>query len=214
MKWRELAPPYLWRSWQQRSFHRAHPDAPLIVASAVILLDTWLRPTDRGLEWGSGRSTAWLAARLAHLVTVEHDQVWHARVSQQLRGRDLAGKVDYRLVPAPAQQMDEPLDHPYAGVADELADGSLDVVLVDGQMRLRCMQKVLAKLKPGGLLVLDGANRYVPNRFDRGFTTVQIRREEPLTEEWRHVLDGLRDWRWMNTTDGLWDTRLWIRPGK
>jgi SAM-dependent methyltransferase len=214
MKWRELSPSFLWRSWQQGAFHRAHPDAPLIVANAVILLDNWLRPTDCGLEWGSGRSTAWLAARLTHLVAVEHDQVWHARVSRQLSGGGLARKVDYRLVPGPAQQMDEPVDHPYAGVADELADRSLDFVLVDGQMRLRCMQKALAKLKPGGLLVLDGANRYVPNRFDRGFTTIQIRREEPLTDEWRQVLDGLRDWRWMNTTDGLWDTRMWIKPGK
>lgn len=212
MKLRELDPPYLWRHLVQRAFHRAHPEAPLIVANAVILLDSWIRPSDRGLEWGSGRSTGWLAARLDALIAIEHDQRWYDRVRERLRRADLALKVDYRLIAAPAEQMAEPVDHPYAGVADEIADESLDLVLVDGQMRLRCMQKALGKLKPGGLLVLDGANRYVPNRFDGGFTTVQIRQREPLSGEWRELLERLRDWRWMNTSDGLWDTRMWVKP--
>jgi hypothetical protein len=212
MKLQKLHPPFLWRHFVQRAFHRAHPGTPLIVANAVILLDNWIKPSDCGLEWGSGRSTGWLAARLDRLITVEHDQRWYARVSAQLRRGDLAAKVDYRLVPAPAAQMAEPVDHPYAGVADELSDRSLDFVLVDGQMRLRCMQKALDKLRPGGLLVLDGANRYVPNRFDGGFTTVQVRQSEPLSSEWQELLDRLRDWRWINTSDGLWDTRMWVKP--
>jgi predicted O-methyltransferase YrrM len=212
MKLRKLDPPYLWRYLAQQAFHRAHPEAPLIVANAVILLDSWIRPADRGLEWGSGRSTGWLAARLDALITVEHDQLWYDRVGERLRRAGLAAKVDYRLVAAPAEQMAEPVDHPYAAAADEVAEESLDLVLVDGQMRLRCMQKALAKLRPGGLLVLDGANRYVPNRFDGGFTTVQVRQDAPLSEEWRELLERLRGWRWMNTSDGLWDTRMWVKP--
>jgi hypothetical protein len=51
-------------------------------------------------------------------------------------------------------------------------------------MRLRCVEKAPTKLKPGGLLLLDGANRYLPNRFEAGFTTIQHRRSEPLNEEW------------------------------
>jgi len=212
MKLRKLDPPYLWRYLAQQAFHRAHPEAPLIVANAVILLDSWIRPGDRGLEWGSGRSTGWLAARLEGLIAVEHDQLWYDRVGEGLRRAGLATKVDYRLVAAPAEQMAEPVEHPYAAVADAIADESLDLVLVDGQMRLRCMQKAVAKVRPGGLLVLDGANRYVPNRFDGGFTTVQVRQDAPLSEGWRELLERLRDWRWMNTSDGLWDTRMWVKP--
>ena len=185
----------------------------MIVANAVIILDQWLRPTDRGLEWGSGRSTTWLAARVGHVVTVEHDPAWHARVQGGLAARCLAAKVDYRLIAAPADQMAEPLEHPYAGVADEIEDGTLDFVLVDGQMRLRCAEKALARLKVGGLLVLDGANRYLPNRLDGGFTTVQHCRTEPLNQDWRSLLERLRDWRAMNTSDGLWNTRFWVKPG-
>ncbi len=212
MKREKLCPPYLWRYLVQQAFQRQHPEAPVIVANAVIILGNWLRPTDRGLEWGSGRSTTWLATRVAHLLAVEHDPAWHARVQGELESRELAAKVDYRLIEAPADQMAEPREHPYAGVADEIEDGTLDFILVDGQMRLRCAERALAKLKPGGLLVLDGANRYLPNRFEGGFTTIQHTRTEPLNQDWQSLLERLRDWRAMNTSDGLWDTRFWIKP--
>jgi hypothetical protein len=31
MKLRKLSPPFFWRYLAQRAFHRAHPEAPLIV---------------------------------------------------------------------------------------------------------------------------------------------------------------------------------------
>jgi hypothetical protein len=40
-----------------------------------------------------------------------------------------------------------------------------------------------------------------------------VQREGPLNEEWRQALESLRDWRWINTSDGLWDTRMWVKPG-
>ena len=213
MKREKLHPPYLWRYLVRQAFQRRHPEVPVMVANAVLILDSWLRPTDRGLEWGSGRSTSWLASRVGHLVTVEHDPGWHAQVSRELEARGLAAKVDYRLVEAPRDQMAEPLEHPYAAIADRIEDDTLDLAVIDGQMRLRCMEKALAKLKPGGLLVLDGANRYLPNRFESGFTTVQLARSEPLNQDWQRVRERLSSWRAMNTSDGLWDTRLWVKPG-
>jgi predicted O-methyltransferase YrrM len=212
VKREKLHPPYLWRYLVQQAFQQQHPQAPVIVANAVIILDSWLRPTDQGLEWGSGRSTTWLATRVARLVSVEHDPTWHARVQGELESRGLAAKVDYRLIEAPADQMAEPQYHPYAGVADAIENDTLDFILVDGQMRLRCAEKALAKLRPGGLLVLDGANRYLPNRFERGFTTILHTRSEPLNAEWQSLVARLRNWRAMNTSDGLWDTRLWVKP--
>ncbi|MCA9471710.1 MAG: class I SAM-dependent methyltransferase [Nitrospirales bacterium] len=212
MKIREIHPSYLWRFGVQRIFHRTYPETPLLTSSAVILLDNWLKPTDLGLEYGSGRSTIWIARRIAKLTTVEHEAVWFNRVQQKIAHSGLSGKIDYRLIPTNGGQMDEPYDHPYALVADEMEDTSLDFVLIDGQMRLRCLERALPKLKSGGLLVLDGANRYVPNSFESKHTTIQLFRDEPLDGEWREILSLLRPWRWINTTDGLWDTRLWVKP--
>lgn len=212
MKKEKLYPPYLWRYLVQQAFQKRHPEAPVMVANAVLTLNAWLRPDDRGLEWGSGRSSSWIAERVAHLVTVEHDAAWHAKVQADLAARGLAGKVDYRLVEAAGHQLDEPRDHAYARVADEFADGSLDFAVVDGQMRLRCIERAIDKIKPGGLLVLDGANRYLANDFEGSHSTIMINRDRPLNDEWAEVARRLAGWRAMHTSDGLWDTRFWVRP--
>lgn len=212
MKKEKLYPPYLWRYLVQQAFQKRHRQAPVMVANAVLLLSAWLKPTDRGLEWGSGRSSAWFAERVEHLVTVEHDGAWHAKVTTNIAARGLAHKVDYRLIPAEGHQLEEPRDYPYAQVADGFADASQDFVVVDGLMRLRCIERAIDKVKPGGLLVLDGANRYLPNAFDGSHSTIMINRDEPLDDDWRVVADRLSPWRAIHTSDGLWDTRFWVRP--
>jgi len=204
-------PSYLWRYLVHRQFQRTHPGTPVMVGNATVTLASWLRPTDVGFEWGSGQSTTWIAPRVAHLISVEHDARWHARVVDELDAQGLSERVDYRHADAAGTQFDEPLDSPYAHAIDGVADGSLDFVIVDGQMRLRCMQRALDKLKPMGLLVLDGANRYLPNDFEGGHTTVRINRSEPLNAEWAAVAERLTGWRAIHTTDMLWDTRMWVR---
>ena len=133
-------------------------------------------------------------------------------MAADIAARGLAHKVDYRLIEADGHQLEEPHDHPYARVADGFADASLDFVVVDGQMRLRCIERAIDKVKPGGLVVLDGANRYLPNAFDDSHSTIMIYRDEPLDEDWRVVAERLRPWRAIHTSDGLWDTRFWVRP--
>jgi hypothetical protein len=208
----DLPPPHLWRYLVQRYFQRTYPDTPVVVANASVLLNAWLKPTDRAFEWGSGRSTTFFARRVGSLTSIEHDPAWYEQVKGRLAEEGLAGKVDYRLVPAPAGQMEEPEDSPYARAIDAVPDGSLDLVIVDGQMRLRCAERSLGKLKPMGLLVIDGANRYLPNDFEGGHTTLRVWRDEPLDEGWRALSARLADWRAIHTTDFLWDTRMWVKP--
>ena len=213
MKLNEAWPPsYLWRYLVHRQFQRTHPDTPVMVGNATISLQSWLRPTDVGFEWGSGQSTTWLAPRVGQLTSIEHDTQWHALIHERLTDRGLIDKVDYRLVPAEGAQLEEPDGSPYAHAITDIADASLDFAIVDGQMRLRCMQQVMPKLKPMGLLVLDGANRYLPNDFEGGHTTVRINRSQPLNDEWAEIHQALQSWRGIHHTDMLWDTRMWVKP--
>lgn len=209
----DLWPPaHLWRYLVQRYFQRTYPETPVVVANASVILNAWLKPTDRAFEWGSGRSTTWIAPRVASLISVEHDAGWHDQVNRKLERMNLDHKVDYRLIPAPGGQMDEPKDSPYAHAIDAVPDGSLDFVIVDGQMRLRCAERALDKLKPMGLLVIDGANRYIPNMFEGRPLTLRVWRETPLNEDWARLLERLAPWRAIHTTDYLWDTRMWVKP--
>jgi hypothetical protein len=39
-----------------------------------------------------------------------------------------------------------------------------------------------------------------------------INRDVPLDDDWQAVMDRLQSWRAIHTSDGLWDTRFWVRP--
>jgi hypothetical protein len=71
---------------------------------------------------------------------------------------------------------------------------------------------VIPKLKPGGLLILDNANRYLPNPALGGYATVHEPRSEPRTPAWARLARELESWRQGLLTDRLWDTRVWMRP--
>jgi hypothetical protein len=74
------------------------------VRSAAKWLERHLLPSHVGIEWGSGRSTIWLARRVKFLWSIETNSDWHSRVSTQLRTHELATRVDYRLIEIPYQE--------------------------------------------------------------------------------------------------------------
>src|SRR4051812_15554973 len=159
MNLNSLRPSYLVPRVREILFQRSHPGSPWLGESAVVFLESWLKPTDVGIEWGSGRSTSWFASRVARMTSVENSAEYHAIVTRTLADKGLAAKVDYRLVPCELEELEEPPTHPYAEVAREFPDGSLDFAMVDGMIRETCMRAVMPKIKPGGLLILDNANR-------------------------------------------------------
>ena len=212
MNLRSLRPNYFFKRLGQLRFEKTHPDAPWLAESAILLLDSFLRPDDVGLEWGSGRSTMWLARRVAHLHSIEDDRRWYETVTNNLSNARLTARVTYRFIPCECSELDEPFDHPYAGAASALPERSLDFALIDGNIRASCMRLIPDKLKPGGLLILDNANRFIPNRYLDRHSTVHEPRCEPRSEAWKQTMQNLKHWRWINTTNGIWDTRFWIKP--
>jgi hypothetical protein len=127
-------------------------------------------------EYGSGGSTLYWLGQGACVTSVEHDATWYARVRARIPP-DAA--IDYRLVPPepperPGLKLDPadpaacasaspPRDgrtyRRYVAQIDSFADGSLDMVLVDGRARPSCIARAAPKLRPGGLLILDNSDR-------------------------------------------------------
>ncbi|HWQ10611.1 MAG TPA: hypothetical protein VN436_15930, partial [Holophaga sp.] len=62
----------------------ADPCYPWLNAGAVRFLDRHLAPDMAGFEWGGGRSTAFVARRVARLVSVEHKAKWRRRTAALL----------------------------------------------------------------------------------------------------------------------------------
>jgi hypothetical protein len=187
------------------------PDEPWLTAPAVELLGSWLRPSDVGLELGSGRSTLWFAARVGHLISVEHDESWFRRISARLRERGLAGRTDYRL--CTDGKNGDPASS-YVGVVASLDAESLDFVLVDGVARDHCALAARDKLKPGALLVIDNINWFYARRDPSRAPNSRSLADGFESPQWAQLSATLDAWRVIWTTDGVCDTAFWVKPAR
>jgi len=123
------------------------PARPMLSYRAVRVIDGLLHTEARGVEFGSGMSTPWLAARAGFLLSIENDAHWHARVGRMLAQRRLQN-VAHELR----------ADDNFADLSDQ-ADASFDFALVDGWDRHACVLGVLPKIKPGGWIYLDHSDK-------------------------------------------------------
>lgn len=205
---RHLTPRYVVNKLRYLVHLRRYPDQPWLTRQANQLLYSLILATDVGLEFGSGRSTLWLARRARRVTSVEHDPKWHEMVSRQLVQSGISN-VDYLFR---ERDRDEEMAHEsgYVRVATAIPEHSLDFVLVDGIYRVDCANAVLDRLRPGGLLILDDAQRYLPSnsfaprarRYDEG----------PASEKWSRFLDAVKGWRTIWTSSGVSDTAIWFKP--
>jgi predicted O-methyltransferase YrrM len=205
---RHLTPRYLVNRVRQVMYVREHPGNPWLTPSAIRLLESLLRPADRGAEFGSGRSTIWFASRVAALTSVEHDAQWHQAVTASLIEHGLRN-VDYILAPED-QPMENGGSSAYAQVAHAFPDASLDFSLVDGHYRDYSAKFILPKLKPGGLLIIDNVNWYLP--CESKSPNSRTAALGPKTPAWAEVAAELANWRSIWTSSGVWDTAIFIKP--
>jgi SAM-dependent methyltransferase len=166
----------------------------------VKFLESWLKPRDQGFEWGSGRSTLWFAERVGSLVSVEHDPAWYQRIAAEIKSRAIKN-VDYYL----RQDEDD-----YCRVADNCSLASFDFCLVDGVARDRCALSALSLVRPGGIVIVDNCNWYLPMESRSPYSRKV--RDGAYTEGWALFWKKVKDWRHVWTTNGVFDTALWVKP--
>ncbi len=205
---RHWTPRYIISRLVEKQYRRTHPGLPWLTQDANRMLETLLLPTDRGLEFGSGGSTVWFAARVSHLTSVEHNPEWHARVNTWLAEKRY-NHVDYRLNPGKDGAVD--LNNPpeYVRVIDELADSSLDFALVDGIYRDACALRVLQKLKPGGFLIIDNVNLHLPCKSHA--PNSRTAQDGPRTPIWAQFVQETAGWRTIWTSNGISDTAFFFK---
>lgn len=192
-------PRYITKRFAVYIYEKQHPDHPWLTHSAISLLPTYLKKSDVGLEWGSGRSTVWFAARIKQLVSVEDKPEWYQRVKEKLNHLKL-NNTEYLL----ATERES-----YVSAADRFQEDSLDFVLVDGSYRSKCALKSVSKVRNGGVIVLDNANWFLPsNSYSPNSRTYEI---GPASDEWQHFLNLVTDWQTIWTSNGVWDTALFIK---
>lgn len=151
-------------------------EIPWVTFRAIEWLGACLKPDMSVFEYGAGGSTLFLARRARAVVSVEHDDGFHAAVAQVLATRKLDNctlllRKPERLADGQAVGYSTSsftsAQAKYAGLSferyvkaiDAYPDRSFDLVLVDGRARASCVARAIPKVKPGGHLLLDNSER-------------------------------------------------------
>ncbi|HMQ00869.1 MAG TPA: hypothetical protein PKC24_13905 [Cyclobacteriaceae bacterium] len=186
--------------------------SPWMSPAAIRIFKSILHTEMRGFEYGSGSSTAFFAEKCKEMVSLEHHEEWYQKVKTELDSSSIQN-VHYHLVKARQLQADvqqeslinkaleNALDdfpdvrimyefHDYYSFIDRFENAYFDFVIVDGRARLECVWHAMPKIKAGGFIVLDNAER---NRY-------------------KAVHHWLRNWKKVFTTTGLTDTVFWFKP--
>ncbi len=149
---------------------------PWISFAAIDLLKRVVKPTDRVFEFGGGGSTLFWCDRAAEVVTVEHDTAWFAALQQEMARGARAKWTGMHHPAEPGNSVTlDPADPAHFASTDEPSQGKhyrryvesiraypdehFDIILIDGRARTSCLAVSTPKLKPGGLLILDNAER-------------------------------------------------------
>jgi predicted O-methyltransferase YrrM len=180
---------------------------PWITPESKRMLETMFLPTDVGIEFGSGGSTEWLSDHVAHVSSIEAFDHWHAALAERLAQR---GTTNVDLFLASADELGyETAAHrdQYVNAHADVEPESLDFVFVDGEYRDDCALRGLKLLRPGGLFVLDNSNAYMPSPSRSPWKL-----DRPASDKWAQFLQEVSGWRYVWTTNGVWDTTVWIKP--
>lgn len=182
---------------------KLNPYTPWMTPKAVELLAQLIKPNDIGIEFGSGRSTQWFAKRCSFLTSIENNKEWFDKVSDDLKNMT---NVTYRY--ATVDKVD-PEHSDYLQILAGINESTLDFIINDGKLRDWVAVLSLPKLKAGGFIVLDNAERYLPNEFKLPESMGLV---EIVNPQWRSFANEVSEWRKIWTVDGVSSTLLLIKP--
>jgi hypothetical protein len=194
------SPQYLYNRFKLVLYEITHPNYPWLTQQANAFLLNWLKKSNIGFEWGSGRSTIWFARRVKYLISVEHEPFWYERVKEKLTKYNLNNCC---LVLATSKK-------DYIGAIDKFNNDSFDFVLVDGLYRDDCTLKAMDKVKAGGILIIDNINRYVPSNSRSPCSRTTC--DGFATYKWKLVFKRLKEWYSLWTSNSVTDTAIFIKP--
>jgi hypothetical protein len=126
-------------------------------------------------EYGSGGSTLFFSGKAGKLISTEHDESWYNVVSKRIPSTAHIELVTPEPNPGARSYTttsNSSMNPAYAGqdfsnyvrTIDKYADGTFDLVLVDGRARASCIAHAIPKVRKGGYIMLD--NSYRPEYAD------------------------------------------------
>jgi predicted O-methyltransferase YrrM len=199
---------YIVNRLKQEIWMRNNSEHPWLSKQACEFLSDWLKPEDNGIEWGSGRSTLWIAKRLNNLISIEHHLDWYNVINKTLQIKNIYN-IDYRLVSNVQDCKINIADYcikPFENYKDNL----YDFILIDGIYRDQCALSALNKVRAGGIIMIDDAHRYLPSNSTAPYAIPKNSR--CLSPSWDDFLNQVKSWRRIWLSDGIYVTAVFFKP--
>lgn len=150
------------KTWASPSKPSEIQPYPWLSKKAVDFLASLLRKDMTVLEFGAGGSTLWFASRVAHVTSYENDSDWIAVLKKQK-----PDNVTLRFESLPLKD-----------------EQPADLVFIDGEpveLRGEWIRSIPQLVKPGGLVVLDNANR-MEYRIERNELAAKAKQLERVND--------------------------------
>jgi predicted O-methyltransferase YrrM len=198
---------YIFNRTKNYFFEKKNKDLPWLTPDSIKLLRGLIQKSDIGLEYGSGRSTAWLAKRCKFLTSYEDNKKWYAKVRFELDKLAIKNTEYFfkESLTRPAKNSD------YVTTIYSFENDSLDFILIDGNHRGLLAREAIKKVKLGGLLIIDNIERSLPYKTWSPHSIYG--KPEKLTKTWSEFERQISTWRKIMTSNGVTDTAIFIKRG-
>lgn len=127
-------------------------------------------------EYGCGGSTLFFAERAKKVISVEHDRLWFEKLTGAINPTysnielnfippdinhkpTVADPADPQSYVSSAASLNGSSFLSYASFIDKYPDNYFDIILIDGRARPSCLKHAVPKIKKGGYIILDDADR-------------------------------------------------------
>jgi len=186
-------------------FRLMNQKAPWWNKHAVNFAKIIIGENDSILEFGSGRSTIWLAERCKKLTSIEHNKNWYEKVRAKIERKGLDKKVNLKHL-ALISTINE-ADQPYLNPDEIINEAGYDIIIIDGKCRSKTTLMGLEFLKRNGILIIDDVHRYLPSDLRFGVNNCFL----DLEDDWKIVWGLIKEWREIRTTDGIHETAFFFK---
>lgn len=150
-------------------------ELPWFSYAAIDFLKSFLEPHMSVCEYGSGGSTLFFARRVKSVFSIEDNPQWFERVSHRLEEARIKN-VTIKLFPF---DFKNPVGFEHSSYLHAIPEEHFDVIVVDGseewtQVRPVCFAKAEARMKRGGIIVVDDSWRYPELRQNHHARTYKV----------------------------------------
>lgn len=198
-------PRYVYNRINYYFFEKNNKDKPWITQDAIKIVQTLLKKEFIGIEFGSGRSTVWYAKQIQHLTSIEDHKGWYEEIRSQFKEANVSN-VDYLFKSSEGSTIAQT---DYCLAIDNFKDNSLDFIVIDGKHRDILANKSIHKLKTGGILLLDDANRYLSHQTKSPYSIKM--NHQKITPTWKSFQQAIKNWEMIWTSNGVSDTAIFIK---